>query len=94
MGQTLAEQILSHKAGTAVRPGDMIVIEPDVAMGHDSLSPGIIKIMQERLKADHVHNPEQVVLVMDHVSPGRHSRGGRQSKQGAPFCPGTRRTAV
>ncbi|WP_420644265.1 3-isopropylmalate dehydratase large subunit [Candidatus Leptofilum sp.] len=69
MGQTLTEQILSNKAGTAVQPGDLIVIEPDVAMGHDSLSPGIIKILQERLLATQVHNPEQVVLVMDHVAP-------------------------
>ncbi|MCB8946612.1 MAG: 3-isopropylmalate dehydratase large subunit [Ardenticatenaceae bacterium] len=69
MGQTLAEQILSQKAGTAVSPGDFVVIEPDVAMGHDSLSPGIINIMTDRLKAERVHNPEQVVLVMDHVAP-------------------------
>ncbi len=69
MGQTLAEQILGQKAGTAVSPGDLIVIEPDVAMGHDSLSPGIINIMTDRLKAERVHNPEQVVLVMDHVAP-------------------------
>lgn len=69
MGQTLAEQILSHKAGRPVRPGDLIVIEPDVVMGHDSLSPGMIKIMEEQLGVERVHNPEQVMLVMDHVSP-------------------------
>ncbi|MEJ2748554.1 MAG: 3-isopropylmalate dehydratase large subunit [Anaerolineae bacterium] len=69
MGQTLAEQILSHKAGQPVQPGDLIVIEPDVVMGHDSLSPGMIKIMQEQLGVERVHDPQQVVLVMDHVSP-------------------------
>lgn len=69
MGQTLTEQILSQKAGRRVQPGDLVVVQPDVAMGHDSLSPGIIKVMQERLGVSHVHNPEQVVLVLDHVAP-------------------------
>lgn len=69
MGQTLTEQILSHKAGRRVQPGDLVVVEPDVAMGHDSLSPGIIKVMQERLGVSCVHNPAQVVLVLDHVAP-------------------------
>lgn len=69
MGQTLAEQILSHKAGRAVRPGDLVVVAPDVAMGHDSLSPSIVKIMQEQLGVARVHNPQQVVLVLDHVAP-------------------------
>ncbi|HUM71073.1 MAG TPA: aconitase family protein, partial [Chloroflexota bacterium] len=69
MGQTLSEQILSKKAGRRVQPGDLVVVEPDVAMGHDSLSPGIIKVMQERLGVSRVHNPAQVVLVLDHVAP-------------------------
>jgi methanogen homoaconitase large subunit len=69
MGQTLSEQILSHKAGRAVRPGDLVVVRPDVAMGHDSLAPGIVKIMQEQLGAARVHDPDQIVLVLDHVAP-------------------------
>jgi methanogen homoaconitase large subunit len=69
MGQTLAEQILSHKAGRPVRPGDLIIVEPDVVMGHDSLSPGIIKIMKEQLEIEKVQNPDQIVLVLDHVAP-------------------------
>lgn len=68
-GQTLSEQIFSHKAGRQVRAGEMVVIRPDVAMGHDSLSPGIIKIMREQLGIQDVHDPEQIVLVMDHVAP-------------------------
>lgn len=47
----------------------MVVVEPDIAMGHDSLSPGIIKIMQEQLGVERVHDPAQIVLVMDHVAP-------------------------
>jgi len=69
MGQTLTEQILSHAAGRRVRPGEMVIVEPDVVMGHDSLSPGIIEIMRGELGIEHVHDPEQIVLVMDHVAP-------------------------
>ena len=69
MAQTLTEQILSHAAGRPVQPGDLITIRPDVVMGHDSLTPGIITIMRERLGVAHVADPEQVVLVMDHVAP-------------------------
>jgi methanogen homoaconitase large subunit len=67
--QTLAQQILSHKAGSEVLPGDLVVVEPDVVMSHDSLSPSIIKIMREELGVARVHNPDQLVMVLDHVSP-------------------------
>jgi methanogen homoaconitase large subunit len=69
MGQTLSEQILSNAAGRAVKPGDLITVRPDVVMGHDSLTPAIIKIMRERLGVEHVTDPNQCVLVMDHVAP-------------------------
>ena len=69
MAQTLAEQILSHAAGRPVEPGELITVRPDVIMAHDSLSPAIITIMRERLGQEHVADPEQCVLVMDHVAP-------------------------
>jgi len=69
MPQTLTEQILSHAAGRAVAPGELITVQPDIVMAHDSLSPAIIKIMRERLGVAHVANPQQCVLVMDHVAP-------------------------
>lgn len=69
MGQTLSEKILSQKAGRQVKPGDLIIVEPDVVMSHDSLTPGIIKIMREQMGSYNVKNPEQLVFVFDHVSP-------------------------
>jgi methanogen homoaconitase large subunit len=47
----------------------LITVRPDVIMAHDSLSPAIITIMRERLGQEHVADPEQCVLVMDHVAP-------------------------
>ncbi len=69
MFQTLTEKILSRAAGRPVRPGDLVTVRPDVIMAHDSLSPAIIKIMRDQLGVPHVADPEQVVLVIDHVAP-------------------------
>ena len=68
-GLTLSEKIFSRKLGRTVSAGEMVVVKPDVAMGHDSLSPGIIKIMREQLGIQNVADPSQIVLVMDHVAP-------------------------
>jgi methanogen homoaconitase large subunit len=69
MAQTLTEQILSHTAGHPVQPGDLVTLRPDVIMAHDSLAPSIISILQKRLGLQHVADPDQCVLVMDHVAP-------------------------
>jgi methanogen homoaconitase large subunit len=69
MGQTFSEQILSHAAGRTVQAGEFVVVEPDVVMSHDSLTPSIIKIMQQELGVENVKHPERLVMVFDHVSP-------------------------
>ncbi len=69
MGQTLSEQILSNAAGKPVKPGDLVVVEPDVVMSHDSLTPSIIRIMQQDLGQERVKYPERLVMVLDHVAP-------------------------
>ena len=69
MSQTLSEQILSHAAGRTVHAGELVVVEPDVVMSHDSLTPSIIKIMQDELGVANVKNPDQLVMVLDHVVP-------------------------
>lgn len=86
MGQTLSEQILSHAAGRAVRPGDLVVVAPDVVMSHDSLTPSIIKIMQEELGAQRVRNPEQLVIVLDHVAPASTVGVANQQNQARRFA--------
>ena len=79
MGQTLTEKIFSHKVGRAVRPGELVIVEPDVVMSHDSLTPSIIDLLQKDLGKARVHNPDQLVIVMDHVAPA--STVGTAEKQ-------------
>ncbi len=69
MAQTLAEQILSHAAGHPVRAGENVVVQVDLVMMHDSLSPSIIKILHGELGAEHVWDPERIAVVIDHVAP-------------------------
>lgn len=67
--RTLAEQILSHAAGREVSAGELVVVEPDVVMAHDSLTPSIVEIMRTELGVEHVFDPSRVALVIDHVAP-------------------------
>jgi methanogen homoaconitase large subunit len=69
MAQTIVEQILSHAVGRPVTRGDLVTVRPDVIMAHDSLAPSVISILHNRLGLRHVANPDQCVLVMDHVAP-------------------------
>ncbi len=69
MGQTLAEQILSHAAGRPVRAGENVTVPVDLAMMHDSISPSIIKILHGELGAAKVWDPSKIAVVVDHVAP-------------------------
>jgi methanogen homoaconitase large subunit len=69
MGQTLTEQIFSHAVGHPVVPGELVVVQPDVVMSHDSLTPGIIDILENEFGKNEVFNPDQLVFVFDHVAP-------------------------
>jgi methanogen homoaconitase large subunit len=69
MPQTLAEQILSHAAGRTVQAGDIVTVRVDLAMIHDSLAPGIIRLLHEDLGAERVWDVDKVAVVIDHVAP-------------------------
>lgn len=69
MAQTLSEQILSRAAGRPVQAGDVVTVEVDLVMMHDSLSPSIIKVLHEELGAERVWDPARVTVVIDHVAP-------------------------
>jgi methanogen homoaconitase large subunit len=66
---TMSEQILSRAAGRTVRAGEVVTVAVDLVMMHDSLSPGIIRILHEELGAERVWDPAKVAVVIDHVAP-------------------------
>ncbi len=69
MAQTLAEQILSHASGQVAHAGDNVVVQVDLAMMHDSISPSIIKVLEQELGAERVWDPSKIAVVVDHVAP-------------------------
>lgn len=69
MAQTLSEQILSRAAGRPVAAGDVVTVDVDLVMMHDSLSPSIIRVLHEELGAERVWDPARVAVVIDHVAP-------------------------
>lgn len=67
MGLTLAEKILSHRAGREVRAGELVVVEVDQVMVVDSVAGSFFKRL-EQLDATPRY-PEKVAIVIDHVAP-------------------------
>jgi methanogen homoaconitase large subunit len=69
MAQTLSEQILSRAAGRTVSAGEVVTVNVDLVMMHDSLSPSIIRVLHEELGAERVWDAAKIAVVIDHVAP-------------------------
>ncbi len=67
-GMTLAERILSVKAGRRVHAGEVVVVPVDQVMMVDSIAPSALRIVEEELGGVLQH-PERVSVVVDHVAP-------------------------
>ena len=67
-GLTLAERILSVKAGRRVTVGDIAVVPVDGVMVVDSIAPSVMKLVDEELGGT-IRHPERVSVVVDHVAP-------------------------
>jgi 3-isopropylmalate/(R)-2-methylmalate dehydratase large subunit len=67
MGKTLAEKILSKASGKDCEANDIVVVDVDVAMAHDSTAPLAIDEMYKM--KDQVFDPDKIVIVLDHVAP-------------------------
>jgi len=67
MGQTFVEKVFSEKIGKPVSAGDMVEVEPDVAMSHDSTAA--ILLMFKEIREDRLHNPDKHVIILDHLTP-------------------------
>lgn len=69
MGMTLAEKIIARAGGRdVVRPDDVLWVEVDVAMTHDSSGPRRFWPSLRELGVG-VWNPEKLVIVADHYVP-------------------------
>lgn len=68
MGMTLVEKILARAANLKrVSPGDIIIVNVDIAMSHDTTTPLAIKPFFEI--PDSVFDKNKIVICFDHVVP-------------------------
>ncbi|MGQ9736231.1 MAG: 3-isopropylmalate dehydratase large subunit [Thermaceae bacterium] len=79
MGQTLAEKILSQKAGRPVKAGELVVVEVDQVMVVDSIAGSFFKRL-DYLQATPRH-PERVSIVIDHVAPAANVEVAKAQKE-------------
>ncbi|MHB1628686.1 MAG: 3-isopropylmalate dehydratase large subunit [Bacilli bacterium] len=69
MGKTMAEKIILRASGVErVKPGDIVTVDVDLAMMHDSGGPRRIAANLERLGRG-VWDPSKVTLISDHFTP-------------------------
>jgi 3-isopropylmalate/(R)-2-methylmalate dehydratase large subunit len=68
MGLTLAEKILSEKAGNRVVPGQIVLIDVDLALAQDGTGPLAIRSVRE-LSLAKLRMPRAAVFFIDHAAP-------------------------
>ena len=74
--QTLTEKLLARASRRhGVKPGEIVIVEPDVALSHDN-SAAIAAIFQQ-LPHKRVKHPERLAITLDHAVPpptAKHAR--------------------
>ncbi len=66
---TLSETILSRAADRKVSAGDIVIVDVDRCMSHDSLTPEVIDVLDDVLGVEHLFDPRRVAVMIDHVAP-------------------------
>jgi len=80
MPMTITEKILAAHAGVeAVKPGELINVRVDLALGNDITAPVAIREF-ERIGVETVWDRERVVLVPDHFVPNKDIKSAEQAK--------------
>ncbi|MBC8277388.1 MAG: 3-isopropylmalate dehydratase large subunit [FCB group bacterium] len=68
MPSTIAEKLLALKAGKSVTvPGEIVFVEPDLAMSHDNA--GLVIKQFRQIGVEKVWNPGKIVIPLDHRAP-------------------------
>ena len=78
MGKTFSEKILGKKAGKEVVSGEIVEVEPDVAMSHDNTA-AISKTFY-KIGVDRVYDPDKHVIILDHCTPAANAKFAQNHK--------------
>ncbi|MGI6394081.1 MAG: 3-isopropylmalate dehydratase large subunit [bacterium] len=83
MGQTFAEKIFSKMAGRPVVPGTILTIKPDHVLTHDNSSA--IFSTFKKMGGTKVFNPDQLLIVLDHIVPASDEKAATNHKTTRQF---------
>lgn len=86
MGMTITEKILAAHCGkSAVKPGEFIMANVDIALGNDITAPIAIEEFA-KAGAKSVFDKGKVALVPDHFTPNKDIKSAQQSKMLRDFA--------
>lgn len=68
MKKTIIEKILERKTNKKLTAGEIVLVDVDLVMMHDSLGPIVIESLHD-MGFTKVFDPKKVVAVIDHLSP-------------------------
>lgn len=81
MPMTFAEKVLSRKAGNkAARAGELVTCKPDRLLMHDNAAAITDKVARDMAEFG-ISDPEQPVIVLDHVIPASDERTATSHKK-------------
>lgn len=75
MGQTIAEKIISSRAGRAAYADELVIVDVDAAMASDTTAPLTIRAF-EKMGGKQVWNKRRTYLVIDHAAPAPNEKIG------------------
>ncbi len=86
MGMTITEKIIAaHSGNKTVRPGDVVLAECDLMLGHDVTAPLSIKEFA-KIGVVKVKDPDRIALVNDHFVPNKDIESAEQAKMMREFA--------
>ncbi|MBO3769672.1 MAG: 3-isopropylmalate dehydratase large subunit [Candidatus Brockarchaeota archaeon] len=68
MGETIIQKLFRNRLGRPVKPGEIVVVDIDLAYAHDGTGPLAIDAFNE-LGSSKVYDPSRIRFVIDHASP-------------------------
>ncbi len=87
MSMTLVEKVFARHAGMpSVKAGDLITVDTDLCMANDGTMRLNIDLIENKFKANRLHDPSQVVIVMDHQVPADSPQTAEVHEMSRQFC--------
>jgi len=85
MGKTLAEKILSERAGHDVSAGEFAVVKVDFAYVQDGTGPLTVRQL-DAMGVEKLHDPSRCAVFLDHASPSPRQELSNDHKFLREFC--------